>query len=97
MARARTEPLTSHNLCAEVLLNEEKISDEIPWPLKDLFRLCPQARELIWYDTTTAREIPARTDFGGTGDPRGTPGKPSKGSIRAPDAARPTVRGAGDG
>ena len=54
VARARTEPLTSHNLFAEVLLNEENISDEIPWPLKDLFRLCPQARELIWYDTEQA-------------------------------------------
>ena len=45
IARARVEPLSSHRLFAEVLLNEEKVADDIPWPITHLFRLCPHAKE----------------------------------------------------
>ena len=44
IARARVEPLSSHSLFAEVLLNEEKVADDIPWPIAHLFRLCPTQR-----------------------------------------------------
>jgi hypothetical protein len=42
--------LSSHSLFAEVLLNEAKVADDIPWPLTHLFRLCPHAKELMWYN-----------------------------------------------
>jgi hypothetical protein len=51
IARARVEPLSSHSLFAEVLLNEEKVADDIPWPITHLFRLCPHAKELLWYNS----------------------------------------------
>jgi hypothetical protein len=50
VARARVEPLTSHALFAKVILNEPRVSDEIPWPVRDLFRLCPSSKELHWYN-----------------------------------------------
>ena len=50
IARARVESWSSHSLFAEVLLNEEKVADDIPWPITHLFRLCPHAKELLWYN-----------------------------------------------
>jgi hypothetical protein len=49
VARARVEPLTSHALFARVILEEPRVSDEIPWPARDLFRLCPCSKELHWF------------------------------------------------
>ena len=49
-ARARVEPLSSHIIFAEVVLKEPKVSDAIPWPITELFRLCPHAKELLWYN-----------------------------------------------
>jgi hypothetical protein len=50
IAKGRAEPLTSHKLFADIVRMEEKVSDEVPWPITELFVLCPRARELMWYD-----------------------------------------------
>ena len=49
-ARATVEPLSSHIIFAEVVLKEPRVSDAIPWPITELFRLCPHAKDLLWYD-----------------------------------------------
>jgi hypothetical protein len=54
IARARAEPLTSHKLFADIVRLEPRVSDDIPWPVTDLFLLCPHARELLWYDPQRA-------------------------------------------
>lgn len=50
LREARTAKLTSHDLFASVLMGESRISDEIPWPLKDLFKLPRLAQDYLWYD-----------------------------------------------
>jgi hypothetical protein len=40
------------------------VSPEIPWPLRDLFRLCPFSRELVWFNT---KEYVWSEAAGGTG------------------------------
>jgi hypothetical protein len=55
VARARMEPLSSHIMFAEIVLNEAQVSDDIPWPVTELFRLCPHAKELLWYDPEAIR------------------------------------------
>ena len=50
MARARVEPLSSHQPFAQIVLGEPRVSDEVPWPVRELFYNLPNSRELIWYD-----------------------------------------------
>ena len=50
VARARMEPLSSHIMFAEIVLNEARVSDDIPWLVTELIRLCPHAKELLRYD-----------------------------------------------
>jgi hypothetical protein len=50
LAKARAESLNSHKLFADIVRMEPKVSDDIPWPITDLFLLCPHARDLMWYD-----------------------------------------------
>jgi hypothetical protein len=50
IARARAEPLTSHKLFADIVRMEPKVGDDVPWPVTELFVLCPRAKELMWYD-----------------------------------------------
>jgi hypothetical protein len=54
IARGRAEPLTSHKLFADIVLTEPRVSDDIPWPITELFLLCPASRELMWYDPRQA-------------------------------------------
>ena len=54
LAKARVEPFSSHKLFADIVRTEPKVSDEVPWPISDLFILCPHARELMWYDPRQA-------------------------------------------
>jgi hypothetical protein len=54
IAKGRVEPLTSHRLFADIVLAEPKISDDIPWPVQDLFLQCPASSELMWYDVGPA-------------------------------------------
>ena len=49
VARARVEPLGSHQLFAQIVLGEPRVSDEVP--VKDLFYNCSNSRDLVWYDS----------------------------------------------
>jgi len=43
-------PLTSHDIFAKLLVTEPAISEELPWPLTDLFKLPLVATNYVWYD-----------------------------------------------
>ena len=54
LAKARTEKLTSHSLFAKIVLAEPQVSEQLPWPIRDLFKLCPHSRELMWFDPSSS-------------------------------------------
>jgi len=50
--RARKEALSSHELFAKVVLSMSKVSDEVPWPLNELYRVT-HAGALVWFSPPT--------------------------------------------
>ena len=50
--RARKEPLSSHELLARVVLSMPRVSDDVPWPLTDLYQIT-HSGALVWYNTQT--------------------------------------------
>ena len=47
---AAVAPLTSHDVFARLLVSEPMISEDVPWPLSDLFKLPLLATNYVWYD-----------------------------------------------
>ena len=47
---AAVSPLTSHDVFARLLVTEPMISEDVPWPLSDLFKLPLLATNYVWYD-----------------------------------------------
>eukprot|EP00975_Prorocentrum_lima_P013549 2878278-Prorocentrum_lima.AAC.1 len=47
---ARVPQLTAHDLFARVVINEPCVSDSVPWPIKDLFKMPQLAQNYVWYD-----------------------------------------------
>ena len=47
---AAVAPPTAHDTFAQLLVTEPLVSDAVPWPLKDLFKLPQLASNYVWYD-----------------------------------------------
>ena len=47
---AAIAPPTSHDVFAQLLVTEPIVSEAVPWPLKDLFKLPQLASNYVWYD-----------------------------------------------
>ena len=47
---AAVAPSTAHDTFAQLLITEPVVSDAVPWPLKDLFKLPQLASNYVWYD-----------------------------------------------
>ena len=52
LRRARKEPLSSHGLFARSVLSMPRVSDEVPWPLKDLYKIL-HSGALVWFNAQT--------------------------------------------
>jgi hypothetical protein len=66
---AATAPTTSqgaHDLFAQLLMTEPRVSDDAPWPLADLFKLPLQDSNYLWYDAPRATWV----EGGGNGAAR---------------------------
>ena len=51
---ARAAKLTSHDIFATLLMAEKQVSEQIPWPIHDLFKLPRLAQNYQWYDAKTS-------------------------------------------
>ena len=51
---ARRAKLTSHDTYATLLMAEKQVSEQIPWPIHDLFKLPRLAQNYLWYDAKTS-------------------------------------------
>ena len=47
---ARIAKLTSHDLFASVVMNEPRVSEALPWPVRHLFKLPRLAQNYLWHD-----------------------------------------------
>ncbi len=47
---ASVAPTTAHDLFASLLITEPRVSDQVPWPLTDIFKLPLLASNYLWYD-----------------------------------------------
>ena len=53
VCEARRAKLTSHDIFATLLMAEKRVSDKVPWPIHDLFKLPRLALNYLWYDATS--------------------------------------------